>query len=88
MVSEVVQLRHITSGSVGVTRVWETRVRVPQLVKEGVYHRIDSRKTLSWRVLEEFGDQIDRVGISLSEHLVDVSKKHAATGDTSLNIPY
>lgn len=41
MVSEVVQLRHITSGSVGVTRVWEARVRVPQLVKEGVYHGID-----------------------------------------------
>jgi hypothetical protein len=73
VVSKVVQLRQITSRSVGVTRVWQACAWIPQLIEEGVYHGINSGKTLGRRVLEQFGDQIDRVGISLSEHLMNVS---------------
>ena len=88
MVGKVVQLRQIASRSIGVTRVWQTCGWIPQLIEKGVYHGIDRRKTLCGRVLEQFGDQIDRVGISLSEHLVIVSKKPAATGDEPPNVPY
>jgi hypothetical protein len=41
MMREVVKLRHIPVCTVGVTRVWQTRSRVPQLVEEGVHHGVD-----------------------------------------------
>ena len=84
--SKVVQLRQITSRSVGVTRVWQACAWIPQLIEEGVYHGINSGKTLGRRVLEQFGDQIDRVGISLSEHLVNVSGCRGAM--TTNSYPY
>jgi hypothetical protein len=88
VMGKVVQLRQIASRSVGVTRVWQAGAWIPQLIEEGVYHSINSRKTLCWRVLEQLGDQIDRIGISLSEHLVYVNNKYTATGDELLNVPY
>jgi hypothetical protein len=69
VMGEVVQLRHIAGGSVRVTRVWQTRVRISQLIKERVHHGVDGRQTLGWRVFEQFRDQIDRIRISLPEHL-------------------
>jgi Zn-finger nucleic acid-binding protein len=41
MMREVVELRHIPVCAVGVTRVWQTRGRVPQLVEKGVHHGVD-----------------------------------------------
>ena len=71
--SKVVQLRQITSRSVGVTRVWQACVWIPQLIEEGVYHGINSGKTLGRRVLEQFRDQVDRVRVSLPKDLRIVS---------------
>lgn len=39
--------------------VGEAAVRIAELVEEGVDHGIDGRETLSRRVLEQRGDQID-----------------------------
>jgi hypothetical protein len=69
MVGKVVQLRHVSSGSVRVTRVWQAGARIPQLIEERVNHSVDGRQTLCWRVFEQFRDQIDRIRIGLSEHL-------------------
>lgn len=69
MMSEVEQLRKIPSGSVGVTRVWKPCLRIPQLVKEGLYHGVDSREALGWRVLQKLRDEIDSAGVSFPEHL-------------------
>jgi len=43
MMSEVVQLGQITSGPVGMARVWQARVGIPQLIEEGVHHGVDGR---------------------------------------------
>ena len=67
--SEVVELGQITSGPVGVTRVWRARVRIPQLIEEGVHHGIDGRQTLGRGVFKQLRDQFDGAGVGLSENL-------------------
>ena len=42
MEGEVVEFRHVPCRSVGVSRVWQTGAWIPQLVKEGVHHGVDS----------------------------------------------
>jgi hypothetical protein len=66
---EIVEFRHIPRGSIRVTRVWQTSAWVPQLIEEGMYHGIDGRQPLSRSVFKQFRDEIDRVRISLPEHL-------------------
>jgi hypothetical protein len=66
---EIEQGREVSSRSVGVTRVWQPRARIPQLIKEWMYHGIDGRETLGGGVFEEFRDQVNRIGVGLAEHL-------------------
>ena len=88
MVAEFEEVGHILRCAIGVAGVRQLEVRISELIEEWVNHGLNCGKTLSRRVLEQFGDQINRIGIGLSEHLVHVSKKHAATSDRLLNIPY
>lgn len=69
MVVEVVEVWQVADSSVGVTRVRQTRVGIPQLVEEGVDHGVNGGQTLRWCVLQQFGDQVDSVRISFTEHL-------------------
>lgn len=71
MTREVEEDGHILDRTVGVARVWQTRARVAQLVEEWVHHGVDRRQTLSRCVLEQAGDEVDGVGVSLAEDLVE-----------------
>ncbi len=51
--------------------VGQLRVGVTELVKERVNHGVDGAKPLRWGVLEQSGDEVNRIGIRLSEHLVE-----------------
>lgn len=66
---EVEQLGHLLGASVGVTRVRETALRVTELIKEWMAHCIDRRKTLSWSILEECGNELNGVIGCLAEDL-------------------
>lgn len=72
MMGEIVQLWQIAGGPVGVTRVWQACVGIPQLVKEWVDHGIDGRETLCRSVLEQLGDQIDGARVRLAENLTSL----------------
>lgn len=69
MVSEVEQLRQFPGGTIGVPRVLEARVRVAQLVEERVSHSLDRRESLSRRVFEQLGDEVDSRRLRLPEDL-------------------
>ena len=71
MTGEVEEDGHLLDRAVGVARVWETRARVAQLVEEWVHHGVDRRQTLGRCVLEQAGDEVDGVGVSLAEDLVE-----------------
>lgn len=73
MVSEVEQLRKIPCGTVGVARVWEPCLRIPQLVEEGLDHGVDGRQALRWRVLQKLRDEVDSAGVGFPEHLSKIS---------------
>lgn len=81
MMSKVVQLWQITNRAVGVARVGQACVGIPELVEEGVDHGIDCRQALCGSVFEQLGDQVDGVGIGLPENLGEgpVSVKAART---------
>ena len=69
MVVEVVEGWQVPYSAVGVTRVRQTCVGVSQLIEEGVNHGVNSGQSLRWCVLQQFGDQVDRIRISFTEHL-------------------
>lgn len=69
MVGECEQLGKVLAGSSRVTRVGESRVWVPQLIEEGVHHGVNGGQSLSGSVLEQLGDQVDRIRICLTENL-------------------
>lgn len=69
MVRKVVQLWKVASGTIRVTRVGQAGAWIPQLVKEGMDHGIDSGETLCGSVFEQLGDEIDGIRISLAEDL-------------------
>jgi hypothetical protein len=69
MERKVVQFRHVSRGSVGMTRIWETSCRIPQLIEERMDHGVNCRQPLGRGVLQQLGDEIDRIGICLPEHL-------------------
>lgn len=66
---EVEQLGQILSRAAGVTRIGESSIGVPKFIEERVNHGVDSRETLSRSILEELGNKINRVRVSLTEHL-------------------
>jgi len=59
VLGEIEKTRQILGTAVRMAGVGEAAVRIAELVKEGVDHGIDGRETLSRRVLEQRGDQID-----------------------------
>ncbi len=71
MTRKVKQGRKILHLASPVPRIGEPRVGVPELVEEGMHHGIHGGKTLSRRVLEQAGDQVDGIGVGLTEHLVE-----------------
>lgn len=71
MTGEVKEDGHLLDRAVGVARIWETRARVTQLVEEWVHHGVDRRETLGRCVLEQAGDEVDGIGVSLAEDLVE-----------------
>jgi hypothetical protein len=73
MVGKVVERGQVPHGSVGVARVGQAGVGVPQLVEEGVHHGVNGRQSLGRCVLEQLGDEVDCVVVSLAEHLSRVS---------------
>jgi len=68
---EVEQRGKIFELSGLVPRIGELGVGVSELVKERVHHGIDRPEALRGRVLEKPGDEVNRVGIRLAEHLVE-----------------
>jgi hypothetical protein len=73
VVRELEEVRHVFGCAIGVARVGQLDVRVPELVEEWVHHGLDSGETLSRGVLEQFRNEINRVRISFAEDLYDVS---------------
>lgn len=71
MVSEVKEIWQVSQLTSSMTRIRQLSVRIPELVEEGMYHCVDGSLTLSWCVLEQSGDEIDSIGVSLSEDLVE-----------------
>lgn len=69
MMREVEQDWQILAASGRVTRVGESRVRIPQFIKEWMNHGVHSRQSLSRRVLKQARDQVDRIWVRLTEHL-------------------
>ena len=53
-----------------VSRVGQSRAGIPKLVEEGMYHGVDGTKPLGRRVFQQPRDQVDGVGVRLTEHLV------------------
>ena len=73
VVGELEKVGHVLGCATGVTGVGELDVGIPELIEEWVHHSLDSGKTLSRRVLEQFRDQVDRVRVSLPKDLRIVS---------------
>lgn len=71
MVVEVVEGRQIPHSAIGVTGVRQTCAGIPQLIKEGVHHGVNGRKSLRRCVLEQLGDQVNGVGVGFAEDLQD-----------------
>ena len=53
VVSELEQVGHVLGCAVGVARVGQLDVGIPELVEEWVDHSLDSGQTLSRSVLEQ-----------------------------------
>lgn len=71
MSRKIKKLGKILEGTGLVPGVWEFGIGVPELVEEGLDHRIDGTQPLRRRVLEESGDQVDSISICLAEHLTE-----------------
>lgn len=69
VVVEVEEGRQIPHSAVGVARIGQTRVGVPQLIEEWVHHGINGGKSLCRCVFQQLGDQIDSAGIGFAENL-------------------
>lgn len=67
-VKEVGQVSQLTSSMAGIGQL---SVGIPEFVEEGVYHGVDGSLTLGWCVLQQSGDEVNGVSISLSEDLVE-----------------
>lgn len=53
MVSELEEVGHVLGCAIGVARVGQLDVGIPELVEEWVDHSLDSGQTLSRSVLEQ-----------------------------------
>ena len=73
VVGEVKQFWKLTSCAVGVARVLEPCIGVSELVEEWVSHCLHCRKSLSRRILQQLGDEINDVIVGFPENLEDIS---------------
>lgn len=71
MATKVKELGQVFQRSARVTGVGETGLGIAKLVKERMYHGLDGRLSLGWRVLEQTRDEIDGIVVSLAEHLLE-----------------
>lgn len=69
VVGELKEIGHVLGCAIGVARVGQLDVGIPELVEEWVNHSLDSGQTLSRCVLEQFGDEVNCIGVSFAEHL-------------------
>lgn len=69
VVSELEEVGHVLGCAIGVARVGQLDVGIPELVEEWVNHGLDSGQTLSRCVLEQFGDEVNCIGVGFAEHL-------------------
>lgn len=60
---QVLQLTGLMSG------IRQFGIWLPEFVEEGVNHRIDSTQSFSRRVLQKLGDEVDSIGVGLTEDL-------------------
>lgn len=66
---EFEERRQISDGTVLMTRVWETRIRISEFVKERVNHCFDGGEPLSRSILQQARDEVDGIRVCLAEHL-------------------
>lgn len=52
-------------------RIREFGIRIAELIKEGVNHRINGPEALRRSVFEEFGNQVDCISVGLAEDLAE-----------------
>ena len=71
MAREVEENWKILESTSWVARIWELGGWITELVEEWVNHGVGRRQSLSWRILKQARDKIDRVRVCLSEHLVE-----------------
>lgn len=89
VMGEGVELWHVLGRSVGVTRVGEAGIWIPQFIEEGVDHGINGRKTLRRGVFEQLRDQIDCLRIRLPKDLgLGLVSETKSEGNDAQHAPY
>ena len=68
---KVEEIRQFAQLAGTVARVWKLGAGVTKFVEEGVDHSIDGRLPLGRGVLEQASNQVDGVGVCLTEDLVE-----------------
>ncbi len=82
MSGEVEEGGKILQRPIGVARIGQLGVRIPQLIKERMAHGLDRRETLSRGILEETGDEVDGIWRSFAEDLsYQISERHIFGGE-------
>jgi hypothetical protein len=71
MTSEVEESREFTELASSVSRVGKLSVGVTKLVEEGVNHGINCRLSLGGGVLEQASNEVNSVGVRLSEDFIE-----------------
>ena len=66
---EVEEIGQLPGETTGMTGVWKTRVRISQLVKEGMDHGVNRGEPLGGGIFEEGADKVDGIMGSFAENL-------------------
>ena len=69
MQGKVKERGEVPESTILVSRIGKFCAWIPQFIKEWVNHSIYGRQALCRGILEEFGDEVDGVGLCLSENL-------------------
>lgn len=70
MPREIEKIRKFPRCTVGVARIGQLRVRIPEFIEEGMAHGLDCRQSLRRRVFQQSGDQINCLLWSSPENLI------------------
>lgn len=71
MAGEVKERRKVLELARLVPRIGKAGVGIPEVIKEGLHHRVDGRQTLGGCVLQQLANQVDGGLVGLAEHLVE-----------------